>query len=369
MRLLFAGVRALLIGCSLTLVVGCATSSQSGVTYGFYVNIINLTVTTPTPLNTDYQVLCPKGQSVLAGGFNLNGPTALADWGEAHPPLSDAVDTNGLYRPIPELLRVDASLPLPGLNGWTIHVAGQAYPGASRSITVYAYCVAGLSTAPTLVSGPNTTSSATGRMSSRALCPAGTIVTGGGYSAGLYQFGGGHNAYLPIYTSIPDTSTSWLVAPGLLTPGFVQPLIASFFAEAVCASAKQFVLVGKGNGGNGYSQIPIRTLDPQQPQDAQTAQYTQAVSSAHVALDGEDTAYAFHLTASNACPAGSFLLPPGFDLLNLSPSPVWIAIYEWTRPGSIAASLPGVPTSVSAGQRRDSTTRHSFPQASSISAA
>lgn len=134
MRPLIAGVRVLLICCSLALVGGCATSSQSGITYGFYLNIINLTVNTPTPLNTVYQVLCPKGQSVLAGGFNLNGPTALADWGEAHPPLSDAVDTNGLYRPIPELLRVDASLPLPGLNGWTIHVAGQAYPGASRSL-------------------------------------------------------------------------------------------------------------------------------------------------------------------------------------------------------------------------------------------
>jgi hypothetical protein len=337
----------------LAMVSGCGTSSQSGITYSFYMNVFNLSVPRPLTVNSIHTVTCPKGQYVLAGGFNLTGVKGLTDWAVAHPPpIGVTPDADGLYRPISNLLRVVSSEPLSGLNGWMIQVSGKAYPGPVRPIAVYAYCVAGLSAPPQLVAGPVTTSSNVSLTTSIATCPAGTIATGGGFSAGIYIYpaGSGQSEYLPIYTSIPNTSTSWLVEPGLLTPGYSAPLIASFSSEAVCASAKQFILVGNENSASMYRRILINTMNPQNPQSAQTTQYTQNVQSIQV---GQDTDYAYHLSESDSCPAGSFSLPPAFDFfqsvgatgldedLRVDAALVDISLASW----DVDVSLGGAPAS------------------------
>jgi hypothetical protein len=112
----------------------------------------------PTAFDKQYTVTCPQGQYVLAGGYNLAVSDASSDWlaSDFISPVEAKqvgflVDANGIYRPIPQLMRVVASQPTPTLDGWTIQLAGMSYPDADRKVAVYAYCAGGLRVRPTVV--------------------------------------------------------------------------------------------------------------------------------------------------------------------------------------------------------------------------
>src|SRR5262245_42835305 len=98
---------------TLVTLAGCGeTTSLSGkITYAFRVQELSI----PTPDAQKYvhqtiTVSCLSGEFALAGSYNLGSPPIMNDWAAEHPAPGEAQpDANGLYRPVPKLLRVTAS--------------------------------------------------------------------------------------------------------------------------------------------------------------------------------------------------------------------------------------------------------------------
>jgi hypothetical protein len=289
---------------TLVTLAGCGetTASSGKITYAFHVQELSI----PPPdaqryVHQTIAVSCLPGEFALAGGYNLGSPPMMNDWQAAHPAPGEAQpDTYGLYRPIPKLLRVTASRP--HLNdvgrpvGWEIVIDGTVYPGSStHTVAAYAYCAGGLSTPPKTATKQIITNSTTIQV--EAPCLAGTLVSGGGYTATAYTYSGG-SAYLPVYSSfleLPPVNT-WLVLTEDFSDTFRPYPTASIVANAVCVSTQDFAQVSS-----------VRTADIVVAIDTWTATAV-----------GTDTDYSQQLSGPSPCPAGDFPLPPGYHVDGLS---------------------------------------------------
>lgn len=235
---------------------------------------------------------------MLAGGFNLDGTSAVADWQIAHPAPANARPdaTTHTYHPIADLVRVVSSEPKTDLSGRTIQVQGVVAPGTTdRPIEAYAYCAAGLSHVPQIVVAEGTANYVTGGPGGRNFltmtCPAGTVIAGAGYTDFSFDDGSG-KAYMPVYSGFPERD-KWIVAPDQLPMYDTRTMTdVSYDGTLVCVSSQDFTVVTSPRG------------DFTLPFDATVAT---------AATLGDDTAYWLAHHEASSCPAGSLLLPPGFD--------------------------------------------------------
>lgn len=301
----------------LATLTGCTANSPSGkITYAGHFQVSQLT--SPNPLipawvDKTLTATCAAGEFALAGGYNLavgNQTPIMNDWAAAHPAPKEAQpDQYGLYHPIPQLMRVVASWPHQNgkgdLDGWNIQVAGLAYPAASvPAVAVWAYCAAGLSVPPKLVNGvPQLTG--VNLLQATALCPAGTVASGGGYSTGKYSYGSNESAFLSVYAWIlrgsPGSSEAgWLVVTYGHTATFVPYPVAKVTPLAVCVSTKDFLYVNS-------SQEPEIAIDPTNSDLKMTAYEVPRWGE-----NGSDSVYQGQISKSSPCKAGEFLLPPSF---------------------------------------------------------
>ncbi len=214
---------ALLLACSFSPTTVVGRAGHAAITYSF--NPAKSDAATEaaalqsaTPINVTLTATCPQGQKVLAGGFNLDGTSAVADWQIAHPAPANARPdaTTHTCHPVADLVRVVSSEPKTDLSGWTIQVQGVVAPGTTdRPIEAYAYCAAGLSHVPQIVVAEGTANYVTGGPGGRNFlpmtCPAGTVIAGAGYTDFPFDDGSG-TALMPVYSGFPE-GDKWIVAP------------------------------------------------------------------------------------------------------------------------------------------------------------
>jgi hypothetical protein len=315
--------------------IGCTTTSPSGkITYAGHSRVFELT--SPNPLipawvDKTLTAPCAAGEFVLAGGYNLavgDQTPIMNDWSAAHPTPKEAQpDEDGLYHPVPQLLRVVASFPHRNdkeeLDGWNIEVAGLIYPAASAStVAVWAYCAAGLSVPPKLVdAGPQLASTVSPE--AKALCPAGSVASGGGYSTGKYSYDGNkQTAYLPVSTWIlrgapGGSEAGWLVATDYRATFDPYP-VANLTPLAVCVSTNDFLYV------NSVMEPEI-AIHPTNPDLRMTA-FTVPIWG----TNGSDSAYQGQISKPSPCKAGEFLLPPSFAAIPASHGPDVRVDGAWT---------------------------------------
>lgn len=277
---------------------------------------------TPTLLSKEYTATCPQGQSVLAGGYNLAVRDVSSDWLATDPVPSGAqVDANGLYRPVPQLIRVVASHPSTlSLDGWTIKLEGMSYPDSDRKIAVFAYCAGGLSVAPTMVVGSSSTSN------SNAICSNGSLISGGGYTTGKYTYDESQHADLPLYVSAAEGNNSWAVNS---YKSLFEPAVpATFTAVGVCVSKQDFIK-------EDLPQVATMRFNP--------------ASWASTDVHGKPV-YTIVSYGASPCPSGALMLPAEYVADNLGNADirvdgVWenITLDQWTASLSVgrAASYTG----------------------------
>jgi hypothetical protein len=294
----------------LSALAGCTTvTSPSGkITYTRRVQVTTQpAVTTPSHVHMTAAALCDtsKHEYIIAGGYNLTAPNSMDGWLAAHPEPTEArPDQYGLYRPIPPLLRVTASNPGGLPNGWSVTADGMVYPSeGTHTLTVYAYCAAGLTLPPQLVRTAITATNVGSNLAVDAVCPAGTIASSGGYATGTYSYAGSPwSAYLPAYRSLWRPN-AWQIATDQFyrtmpsgSPTFTPYPSATVLAEAVCVSTNDFARVESFNG-------PELFISPTTP-ELQMVSYTV----------GSDIDFRGQYTQRPACPAGSFVLPPSYNV-------------------------------------------------------
>jgi hypothetical protein len=157
---------------------------------------------------------CPAGTVVTGGGFS----TGLSVW---------------VYTQ------------LKSGNGWIVYAKNNA--AANRTLTTYAICLTYPSASTTQV-GLTVTASAGHSASGTATCPAGSIVTGGGYTGKI-------DGTLRTYSVMPS-GNSFVVAATNSSGGDIV-----FGVYAVCLSGTTLTTTfAQGNAtvpgsGNGYAEV------------------------------------------------------------------------------------------------------------------